>query len=71
MWGCRDGDVARVAGRVVRRQRPLAKAVFLTFEDEWGSVAVREGRWERLKQALRQSLVVIEGAFSCRDHTPP
>ena len=32
--GCRDGDVARVAGRVVRRQRPLARAVFLTLEDE-------------------------------------
>ena len=33
VWGCGDGDVARVAGRVVRRQRPLAKAVFLTLED--------------------------------------
>ena len=29
--GCRDGDIVRVAGRVVRRQRPLAKAVFLTL----------------------------------------
>ena len=32
--GC-DGDVVRVAHRVVRRQRPLARAVFLTLEDEW------------------------------------
>ena len=45
--GCRDGDVVRVAGRVVRRQRPLAKAVLLTLEDEWGliPVTVWEGRW--------------------------
>ena len=32
--GCRDGDMVRVGGRVARRQRPLAKAVFLTLEDE-------------------------------------
>ena len=32
--GCRDGDMVRVAGRVGRRQRPLAKAVFLTLEAE-------------------------------------
>ena len=58
--GCRDGDVALVAGRVVRRQRPLAEAVFLTLEDEWGliPIAVWEGRWERLKHALRRPLVV-------------
>ena len=32
--GRRNGGVMRVAGRVVRRQRPLAKAVFLTLEAE-------------------------------------
>ena len=69
--GCRDGDVVRVAGRVVRRQRPLAKAVFLTLEDEWGliPIAVWEGRWERLKHALRRPLVMIEGTVSRRDNT--
>ena len=69
--GCRDGDVVLVAGRVVRRQRPLAKAVFLTLEDEWGliPVTVWEGRWERLKHALRRPLVVIEGTVSRRDNT--
>ena len=69
--GCRDGDVVRVAGRVVRRQRPLAKAMFLTLEDEWGLVpiAVWEGRWERLKHALRRPLVVVEGTVSHRDNT--
>ena len=45
--GCRDDDVARVAGRVVRRQRPLARAALLTLEDEWGliPIAVWEVRW--------------------------
>ncbi len=38
--GCRDGDVVRVAHRVVRHQRPLARAVFLTREDEWNLIPI-------------------------------
>ena len=38
--GCRDDDVARVAGRVVRRQRPLARAALLTLEDEWALIPI-------------------------------
>ena len=66
-----DGDVVRVAGRVVRRQRPLAAAVFLTLEDEFGLIplAVWPAQWERLKGALRRSLVVVEGQVSRRDDT--
>ena len=69
--GCRDGDVVRVAGRVVRRQRPLGAAVFLTLEDECGlaGVVVWESRWPLLREALRRSLVVIEGIVSRRDGT--
>ena len=50
--GCRDDDLARVADRVVRRQRPLARAVFLTLEDERSliPIAVWESRWEHLKK---------------------
>ncbi len=71
LQAARDGDVVRVAGRVVRRQRPLARAVFLTLEDEWGliPVAVWEGRWEALKHVLKKPLVVIEGEVSRRDNT--
>ena len=71
LFGCRDGDVVRVAGRVVRRQRPLAAAVFLTLEDEFGLIplAVWPAQWERLKGALRRSLVVVEGRVSRRDDT--
>ncbi len=38
LLGCRDGDVVRVAGRVVRRPCPLAAAVFLTLEEEYGLI---------------------------------
>ena len=71
LLGCRDGDVVRVAGRVVRRQRPLSAAVFLTLEDEFGLIplAVWPAQWERLKGALRRSLVVVEGEVSRRDDT--
>lgn len=69
LQGCRDGDVVRVAGRVVRRQRPLAAAVFLTLEDEHGQIplAVWPAQWERLKSALRRSVIVLEGQVSRRD----
>lgn len=69
--GFAEGDEVRVAGRVVRRQRPLARAVFLTLEDETGlaQVAVWEGMWPRLKGALRRELAVVEGAVSRRDGT--
>lgn len=32
--GLADGEQARVAGRMVRRHRPLARAAFLSLEDE-------------------------------------
>ena len=71
LQGCSDGDVVRVAGRVVRRQRPLAAAVFLTLEDEFGLIplAVWPAQWERLKSVLRRPLVVVEGQVSRRDDT--
>ncbi len=71
LLGSGDGEVVRVAGRVVRRQRPLATAVFLTLEDEFGLIplAVWPAQWERLKGALRRSLIVVEGQVSRRDDT--
>ena len=71
LLGAADGDVVRVAGRVVRRQRPLAAAVFMTLEDESGLIplAVWPAQWERLKEVLRRSLVVVEGVVSRRDNT--
>ena len=71
LLGSADSDVVRVAGRVVRRQRPLAAAVFLTLEDEFGLIplAVWPAQWEQLKGALHRSLVVAEGTVSRRDAT--
>ena len=71
LLGTADGDTVRVAGRVVRRQRPLAAAVFLTLEDEFGLIplAVWPAQWERLKGTLRRSLVAVEGTVSRRDDT--
>ncbi len=71
LLGCRDGEVVCVACRVVRRQRPLATAVFLTLEDAFGLIplAVWPAQWERLKGALCRSLVVVEGWISRRDDT--
>ena len=33
-----DGETLTVAGLVIRRQRPLAKAVYITLEDEYGHI---------------------------------
>jgi error-prone DNA polymerase len=62
----RDGQVVRVAGRVVVRQRPpSAKGmVFITVEDEEGLVnlVVRPGVYERHRDALRDApLLLAEG----------
>ena len=71
LFGVVEGERVRVAGRVVRRQRPLARAVFLTLEDETGlaPVTVWEAAWVRLKGTLRRELVVVEGTVSRRDGT--
>ena len=70
LGGCADSDVVRVARRVVRRQCPLVKAVFLTLEDEHGMIpVVWERRWPQLRQALRQPLAVVQGEVSRRDGT--
>ncbi|PKB71353.1 MAG: hypothetical protein BZY87_05725 [SAR202 cluster bacterium Io17-Chloro-G6] len=66
-----DGDVVTVAGLVIRRQRPLAKAVFLTLEDEFGHVplVVWPGEFAKYRQVIREPLLVIRGQVSRRDGT--
>jgi error-prone DNA polymerase len=58
----KDGDVVRVAGMVVVRQRPpTAKGhVFITLEDEEGLVnlIVRPNVYERHRAAVRNSLML-------------
>ena len=83
LLGSRGGDVVRAAGRVVRRQRPLAAAVFLTLEDEYGLIPPRlADNWTEVDS---YSLLYhwpnpwtparvaewIHRAFVRRDWTPP
>ncbi|MEX2598862.1 MAG: OB-fold nucleic acid binding domain-containing protein [Dehalococcoidia bacterium] len=66
-----DGAYVRVAGLVIRRQRPLAKAVFLTLEDEHGHILliVWPGTYERCRHVLKSPLLVVAGTVTRRDGT--
>ena len=66
-----DGEIVTVAGLVIRRQRPLAKAVFLTLEDEFGHIplVVWPGEFAKYRQVIREPLLVIRGQVSRRDGT--
>ena len=68
---CVDGDIVLTAGKVLRRQRPLGKMVFMTLEDEHGMIplAVAPEAWERLRSVLSQPLIVASGEVSRRDDT--
>ena len=63
-----DGDIVTVAGLVIRRQRPLAKAVFLTLEDEFGHIplVVWPGEFAKYRQLIREPMVIIRGEVSRR-----
>ena len=66
-----DGTEVTVAGLVIRRQRPLGKAVFITLEDELGHapLIIWPAVYKRYRQALREPLVVAKGTVSRRDGT--
>ncbi len=64
-----DGDIVTVAGLVIRRQRPLAKAVFLTLEDEFGHIplVVWPSEFAKYRQVIKEPLLIIRGQVSRRD----
>jgi error-prone DNA polymerase len=66
-----EGAKVRVAGLVIRRQRPLAKAVFITLEDEIGHlpVVVWPQAYARYRQRLKEPVLLITGTVSRRDGT--
>jgi error-prone DNA polymerase len=66
-----DGALVRTAGLVIRRQRPLAKAVFITLEDEFGHIPlmVFPRVYERYRHILREPFLLVEGRVSRRDGT--
>ncbi|MEX0761253.1 MAG: OB-fold nucleic acid binding domain-containing protein, partial [Dehalococcoidia bacterium] len=69
--GLTDGAPVAVAGIVIRRQRPLAKAVFITLEDEYGHspLILWPNIYERFRQAAQSALLIAQGIVSRRDGT--
>ncbi len=66
-----DGAEVTVAGLVIRRQRPLAKAVFITLEDEHGHapIVVWPKTYERYRPVLREPVIKVTGLVSRREGT--
>ena len=69
--GLADGEEVTVAGLVIRRQRPLAKAVFITLEDEFGHIPliVWPGTFGRYRLVLREPVLKAVGVASRREGT--
>ena len=66
-----DGDSIRVAGVVIRRQRPLAKAVFITLEDETGHtpLVIWPDVYQRVRRLAREAILLCRGTVSHREGT--
>ena len=66
-----EGTKVKVAGMVVRRQRPLGKAVFITLEDEFGHVpiVVWPKTYDEYRFVLREPVLEVHGEVSRRDGT--
>ena len=66
-----DGETIIVAGLVIRRQRPLAKAVFITLEDEFGHIpmVVWPRNYARLRNDLKAPFLVVTATMSRMDET--
>jgi error-prone DNA polymerase len=66
-----EGATVSVAGLVVRRQRPLGKAVYMTLEDELGHspLVVWPQAYEKLRLVLREPLLLVRGVLSRQEGT--
>jgi error-prone DNA polymerase len=69
--GMKDGARVRVAGRVIRRQSPLANAVFITLEDTEGQVPCVVWRtiYTRFREQFREPVLIAGGTISRREGT--
>ena len=56
---------------MIRRQRPLAKAVFVTLEDEFGHTpfVIWPQVYEKYRLVLREPVLMIRGEVSRREGT--
>ncbi len=66
-----DGAEVTAAGLVIRRQRPLGKAVFITLEDEFGHIplTIFPQVYERYKHKFKEPFLMIKGNVSRREGT--
>tara|TARA_Y100000590_G_scaffold169236_1_gene193874 strand:+ start:1581 stop:4679 length:3099 start_codon:yes stop_codon:yes gene_type:complete len=66
-----DGSKVVIAGLVIRRQKPLAKSIFMTIEDEFGHIPiiVWDSVYEKYVNILSFPLIMIEGIISRREGT--
>ena len=66
-----DGAEVAVAGLVIRRQRPLGNAVFITLEDEFGHIPliVWPKVYDRYRLVMREPVLTVRGVVSRREGT--
>ena len=71
IWHKPDGAEVQVAGLVVRRQRPRAKAYFLTLEDEFGHTPTLAwlDTYQQYRHVIREPALLITGIVSAREGT--
>ena len=69
--GLGDGSEVTVAGLVIRRQRPLGNAVFITLEDEFGHIplVVWPAVYDRYRLVTREPVLQVRGVVSRRQGT--
>jgi len=65
------GTKVKVAGIVIRRQKPLGNAIYMTLEDETGHtpLVIWPQIYQKLKLVLREPLIIVEGIISRQDGT--
>ena len=66
-----DGSKVVIAGLVIRRQKPLAKSVFITIEDEFGHIPIIiwNAVYDKYAYILSHPLIKVEGVISRREGT--
>jgi error-prone DNA polymerase len=71
IWELLDGTPVRVAGLVVRRQRPLGKTVFISLEDEFGHtpIVIWPQVYTAYRHVLKEPMLIITGTVSHREGT--
>lgn len=68
---CGLNQKIKLAGLVIRRQRPLSKSIFMTMEDEFGHIPlmVLPSVYEKHKRELNKELILVSGIVSRREGT--